>query len=206
MNQFWMSATRNSKTWVTILSKTVGSTTSLMFRPVREGWQGAMEKCSWETPRVLLHFFFRPHGQGQHCNGLAMWRGHVLNVFGFHFGFSPLLLSFSLVSFSIYSCIFTFMQLVVLGGPLIACRSIQRHIVALESDIDIYKSVMLPIREPDHEDRFLFLIPGRWQSAILICRVCKFVICFKFFFFHSYLLSSKLLTLSNVVLFLSCLY
>ena len=32
-----------------------------------------------------------------------------------------------------------------------SCRSIQRHIVALESDIDIFKSILLPIREPDQE-------------------------------------------------------
>ena len=34
----------------------------------------------------------------------------------------------------------------------------------------------------------------------------KFVICFELAFFHSYLLISKLLALSNVILFLSCVY
>ena len=40
---------------------------------------------------------------------------------------------------------------VCLGGSIIACRSIQRHIVALESDIDVFKSILLPLREPDQE-------------------------------------------------------
>ena len=32
-------------------------------------------------------------------------------------------------------------------GSIIVCRSIQRHIVALESDIDVFKPILLPIRE-----------------------------------------------------------
>ena len=42
-------------------------------------------------------------------------------------------------------------ELVVLGGSIIACLSIQRHIVALESDIDIYKSILLLMCEHDQE-------------------------------------------------------
>jgi len=74
-----------------------------------------------------------------------MWRGYALHVFVFHFGF------ILLFSFSISSHILTFLQLVVLGGSVIACRSIQRHIVALESDIDVFKSILLPLREPNQE-------------------------------------------------------
>jgi hypothetical protein len=66
----------------------------------------------------------------------------ILIFFGFF-------VSFLLVSFSFHPCILTFTQLVVLGGSIITCRSIQRHIVALESDINVYKSVLLPMREPD---------------------------------------------------------
>jgi hypothetical protein len=44
---------------------------------------------------------------------------------------------------------------------MIACRSIQRHIVALESDIDIYKSVLLPMREPDHDHTSQHVAPQR---------------------------------------------
>jgi hypothetical protein len=59
---------------------------------------------------------------------------------------------------------------------------------------------------PRNGDRFLLLLPGRCQSAILICSVRKFVICFELAFFHSYLLNSKLLALSNVNQFLPCVY
>jgi hypothetical protein len=72
-----------------------------------------------------------------------------------------LFLFFPLISFSIYSRFLTFVQLVVLGGSVIACRSIQRHIVALESDIDIYKSVLLPMCEPDHEHTSQHVGPQR---------------------------------------------
>lgn len=50
-----------------------------------------------------------------------------------------------------FSRILTLLHLFVLGGSIIACRSIQRHIVALESDIDIFKSILLPMREVDQE-------------------------------------------------------
>jgi hypothetical protein len=40
---------------------------------------------------------------------------------------------------------------VCLGGSIIACRSIQRHIMAFESDIDVFKSILLHLREPDQE-------------------------------------------------------
>jgi hypothetical protein len=37
------------------------------------------------------------------------------------------------------------------GSSIIACRLIHCHIVALESDIDVFKSILLPLREPDQE-------------------------------------------------------
>jgi hypothetical protein len=64
---------------------------------------------------------------------------HLFWVVSLLFGFS----------FCIYSRILTLLHLFVLGGSIIACRSIQRHIVALESDIDIFKSILLPMREVD---------------------------------------------------------
>ena len=111
------------------------------------------------TPQVLLHSFFCPVGQGRHCYGLAMWLGYVFNLFVFHFGFFPCFFSTCLIFH--LSGFLTFVQLVVLGGSVIACRSIQRHIVALESDIDIYKSVLLPMREPDHEHTSQHVAPQR---------------------------------------------
>ena len=161
MNQFWMSATRNSKTWVTILSKTVGSTTSLMFRIGPWGKTGCHGEVLMRKAPSSSPFFFCPHEQWRHCNGLAMWHGYVLKFFVFHFGFFSLFLFFLLVSFSTYSCIVTFLQLVVLGGSVIACCSIQRHIMALESNIDIYKSVLLPMCEPDHEHTSQHVAPQR---------------------------------------------
>ena len=65
--------------------------------------------------------------------------------------FSDVLNSLVFVSFPIHFLIITFSHLFVLGGSIIACRSIQRHIVALESDIDVFKSILLPIREPKQE-------------------------------------------------------
>ena len=91
-----------------------------------------------------------------------MWHWYVLHLLVFHFDFFfNLFLYFLLVSFSIHSRILTFAQLVVLGGSVIACRSIQHHIVALESDIDIYKSVLLPMRKPDQEHTSQHVAPQR---------------------------------------------
>ena len=59
---------------------------------------------------------------------------------------------------------------------------------------------------PRNGDRFLLLLPGRCQSAILICCVRKFVICFQLAFFQSYVLNSKFLAFSNAILFFSCVY
>jgi hypothetical protein len=119
-----------------------------------------MERCSGETSRVLLHFFFALSDKDDivmdwQC-GLGMF---LISLF--------FILVFSLVSFFSTCLIFYlfrfphFCALVVLGGSVIACRSIQRHIVALESDIDIYKSVLLPMREPDHEHTSQHVAPQR---------------------------------------------
>ena len=65
--------------------------------------------------------------------------------------FSDVLILFVFVSFPIHFLIITFPHLFVLGGSIIVCRSIQRHIVAHESDIDVFKSILLPICEPEQE-------------------------------------------------------
>ena len=42
------------------------------------------------------------------------------------------------------------MSLILLLGPTIhACRSSGRHIVALERDADIFKEVLMPMRDPE---------------------------------------------------------
>ena len=125
--------------------------------------------------------------------------------------------SFLLVSLSIHPHVLTLTQLVVLGASVIACRSIQRHIVALKSDIDIYKFVLLPMREREQEHTSQHLAPQQGsvfappprkmaKRAILICCVRKFVIGFELVLFHSCLIGLKLLALSNVILFLSCMF
>ena len=102
------------------------------------------------------------------------------------FFISNVVLSFKFVPFLIHFFIFTFLHFIVLGGSIIACRFIQRHIVVLESDIDIFKSILLPMRELEQKHisqqvasqrRSVFApLPGRWRSTILICCVCKFVL------------------------------
>jgi hypothetical protein len=63
--------------------------------------------------------------------------------------------------FPIRFLILTYLHFVVLGGSIIACRSIQRHIVALESDIDVLKSILLPIREPEQKHTSQHAAPQR---------------------------------------------
>ena len=75
-----------------------------------------------------------------------MWRRFVSYVFIFYF-----CILFVIGSFSIRFLPLTSWPFLVLGGSIIACRSLQRHIIALESDIDVFKSILLPLREPDQE-------------------------------------------------------
>ena len=53
--------------------------------------------------------------------------------------------------FHIHVRILTPFHFFPLGSSIIACRSIQRHIVALEYDIDVFKSLLLPLREPEQD-------------------------------------------------------
>ena len=68
---------------------------------------------------------------------------------------------FLLVLCSLHSRILTFAQLVMLRGFVIACPSIQLQIVALESDININKSVLLPMREPNQKHASQHVAPYR---------------------------------------------
>jgi hypothetical protein len=63
--------------------------------------------------------------------------------------------------FSIHFLNLTSLHFVVLGGSIIACRSIQCHIVPLESDTDVFKSILFPIREPEQEHTFQHAAPQR---------------------------------------------
>ena len=58
-----------------------------------------------------------------------------------------------LIVFPIHCYIHSFI-FVVLRGFVIVCHSIQHHIVALESDIDIFKYFFLPMRKPEQKHTF----------------------------------------------------
>ena len=149
MNPFGMFVPHTLRTWVIIWREMVGSTTSLMRRIGDEGRRGTLERCSWKVPRVLLHHFLRLHGQRQYYHWLVMWRWFVLHLFEFNLFFFLCFIFLYLLHFTF---IFLFSLFIcVLGGSVIACRSIQHHMLALESDIDIFKSLLLPMREPKHE-------------------------------------------------------
>ena len=79
----------------------------------------------------------------------------------FFFSLFFLVHSFLFVSFSVHSRILTFGHSVLLGGFVSTCRFIQRHSVALESDINIYKSLLLPMHEHDQEHTSQRQVPQR---------------------------------------------
>ena len=166
----------------------------------------------WERPWFLLHVFHCPHGQGRHYHGLAMWRWYVLHLFVLLFYFF-LVRSFLFVSFSVDSRVLTFVHLVLLGGSFSACCSIQQHIVALESDIDIYKSLLLSMCEHDLEHTSQRPVPQRGSVFAPPPRKMpkrNFIVCVSYWlwtcFFHFYFYGSKLLALSNVILFSSFMF
>ena len=167
MSQIWMSWPQTLRTWVTISREMVGSIASPMQRTNRRGKTGCLGEVLVKKSRVLLHHFFRPRRQWWHYHGLAMWPWFV---FFFKSLFFNVLFSFILVQFFIYFVILTLSHFVALGGSVMACRSIQCHTVALESDIDIFKSILIPMREfkqehtsqkvAHNEGQFLLLLPG----------------------------------------------
>lgn len=101
--------------------------------PNNENRRGALERCYWKVLRVLLHHFFILYGQRQHYDGLAMWHWYGLHPLFFN------VLFFIFIVFSINFLILTSLHFDILGGSIIACSSIQHHIMTLESNIDIFK-------------------------------------------------------------------
>ena len=87
--------------------------------------------------------------------------------------FFDILIYFLFVTFHIHFLILTFSHFFVLRGSIITCRSMQRHIVLLESDIDVFKSILLFICEFDQEhtsqqaapQRGLVFAPPPWKMA-----------------------------------------
>ena len=84
--------------------------------------------------------------------------------------FFKILFCFIFIPFSIHFFILTFWHYVVLRGSIIACRSIQRHIVAFESDINIFKSILLSMRERKQEHTSQHAAPQRGSVFALAPR------------------------------------
>jgi hypothetical protein len=82
-----------------------------------------------------------------------MWRWFALHLCILRVLFPLVLITFSIDFNDLCSLHFD-----VLGGFVIVCRFIQRHIVALESDINIFKALLLHMR--NHE-----LESTSWQIA-----------------------------------------
>ena len=120
-------------------------------------WRGAREKC----PEFLSIIFFALTDKD---NIILDWQYGVGSFFVSLFFMSlffDVLISFVLVPFPIHFFILTYLHFVVLGGSIIACRFIQRHIVALESNIDIFKSIFLPMREHEQKHTSQHVAPQR---------------------------------------------
>ena len=149
MNLFWMSGPQISKTWIIISRKMVGSTTSLMRRTSRWRKTGCLgEILVKRAPSSSL--LFSPPSR---TRTTLLWIGNVALV-----GFSFLCLSF--LCYLIFLML-TFLHFVLLGGSIIACHSIQHHIVALELDIYVFKSILLPMREPEQKHTAQHAAPQR---------------------------------------------
>ena len=124
-----------------------------------------------------------------------MWRWFVF--FSFCLSCLPFVfcISFVVGSFPIRLLSLTSSHFLVLGGSIVACRSMQRHIVALESDIDVFKSILLPLHEPDQEHTSQPAAPQRGsvfapppkkmarRNFDLLCEyVCYYLLIFRFYF------------------------
>ena len=90
-----------------------------------------------------------------------MWPWLVLNFILFKSLVFYAFFSFIFVPFPIHFFMLTFSHFLLLEGSIITCRSIQRHIVAFESDIDIFKSILHPMCEPEQEHISQHVAPQR---------------------------------------------
>ena len=146
-----MSAPRNSKTWVTISREMVGSTTSPMSKTNPCRATGCLEEVLVKNAPSSSPSFSPP----SQTKTTLSWIGNVALVRSslpcFHVFVNYVFVSFLMGSFPIHFLILTFFHFIFLGGSIIACRSIQHYIVALESDIDVFKSILLSIHEPEQE-------------------------------------------------------
>ena len=84
--------------------------------------------------------------------------------------FFDVLISFVLALFPIHFLIVTYFHFIVLGVSIIAYRSIQRHIVALDSDIDIFKFILLPMHQLEQEYTSQHVAPQRGLAFVPLPR------------------------------------
>ena len=128
----------------------LNSLTNVKNQSMREDgvpWRGAREKC----PKFFPIFFSVLTGKDDIIIDWQCDVGWFFITLFFMSLFFNVLFYFIFVSFSIHFLILIFSHFVVLRGFVIACHFIQRHIMALKSDIDIFKSVLLPMRETEQE-------------------------------------------------------
>ena len=148
-----MSGPRTSRTWVIISREMVGSTASPMRRTNRWGRTGYLGEVLVKSAPSFSPSYSPP----LQTRTTLSWMGNVALVCS-----SPCFPSlFVFVLSLIHFFILTFLHFVVLGASIIACRSIQCHIVALELDIDIFKSILLPMRELEQEHTSQQVAPQR---------------------------------------------
>ena len=164
---------------------------------MREGgvpWRGAREK----GPNLFSILFSALTDKE---DIIVDWQCGVGMFFIFLFFILIMFVFYSIVYFYFIFWLFSYPHLarfVVIEGSVIARRSIQQHIVALETDIDIYKSVLLPMREPDQEHTFQHLAlqrgsvfdpPPRKMAKRNFDLLCAFVVCsYIFIYLHFYFL------------------
>ena len=114
-------------------------------QPSDEGGWGTLERCPWNAPQVILYSFLQPYGQGQHYHGLAMWRWFVLHLFVFQcFTFSY---TFSILHQFLYSHLFAFQ---CSRRFVIACHTIQRHIMVLVLTMGIFATPLTMLELPSY--------------------------------------------------------
>jgi hypothetical protein len=132
------------RTWVTISRKIVGTWFN-SFTDVNNQFRRD-DGCLGEVlMKNASGSFFPPSQSKKHYLGLAIWRWFILHLLVFHVFVLYVLIYFLFDPFLIHFFILAYSHFIVLGGSIIACRFIQRHIVALESDIDC-----LHVQPPPH--------------------------------------------------------
>ena len=118
-------------------------------------WRGAREKY----PKFFS--YFSPSSQ---TKATLSWIGNVV-LFVLHFLVHHvffLCFNFFCTCFISHSFLnLIYWHFVVLRGSIIACRSNQRHIVAFESNIDIFKSILLPFCKPEQKHTSHHAAPQR---------------------------------------------